>query len=278
MPWQTLCETRCMNADRMQPLQQLPASGLRALRGVLTDIDDTLTHEGAIEPAALAALQGLAQAQLPVIAITGRPAGWSEPFAMAWPVAAIVAENGAVMLRRDGAALRREFTQDEATRAANFQRLQQCARAVRAAVRGARLARDSAGRLTDIAIDHSEFEHLDAAQIEAVLAVMRAHGLQASVSSIHVNGWIGAHDKWSGARWAVEHALGLRFDAASWLYVGDSTNDQLMFEHVPLSVAVANIARFVPQLKVLPAYVTPSDRGRGFAEVVQRVLAARQPA
>ena len=43
----------------MQPLQQLPASALRALRGVLTDIDDTLTHDGAIEPAALAALQGL---------------------------------------------------------------------------------------------------------------------------------------------------------------------------------------------------------------------------
>ena len=88
----------------MQPLQQLPASALRALRGVLTDIDDTLTHDGAIEPAALAALHGLQQARLPVIAITGRPAGWSEPFAMTWPVAAIVAENGAVMLRRDGDA------------------------------------------------------------------------------------------------------------------------------------------------------------------------------
>jgi len=264
-----------MSADRMQPLQQLPASVLRSLRGVLTDIDDTLTRDGAIEAAALAALHGLAQAQLPVIAITGRPAGWSEPFALAWPVAAIVAENGAVMLRRDGDGLRRDFAQDEATRAANFQRLQQCAQAVLAAVPAARLARDSAGRLTDIAIDHGEFAHLDAAQIDAVLAVMRAHGLQASVSSIHVNGWIGAHDKWSGARWAVEGALGLHLDAASWLYVGDSTNDQLMFEHLPLSVAVANIARFVPRLSTLPAYVTPSERGLGFAEVVQRVLAAR---
>ncbi|MGL6112848.1 MAG: HAD family hydrolase, partial [Rubrivivax sp.] len=259
----------------LRPLQQLPLSRLRQLRGVLTDIDDTLTQAGAIEPAALAALHGLAQARLPVIAITGRPAGWSEPFAMTWPVAAIVAENGSVMLRRDGAVLRRDFTQDGPTRAAHFQRLQQCAKAVLATVPGARLARDSAGRLTDIAIDHSEFEHLATPQIDAVVAVMRAHGLRASVSSIHVNGWIGEHDKWSGARWAVELALGLPFDAAAWLYVGDSTNDQTMFEHVPLSVAVANIARFVPRLRVLPAYVTPSERGRGFAEVVQRVLAAR---
>ena len=39
-------------------------------------------------------LQRLADAGVPVVAITGRPAGWSEPFALAWPVAAIVAERG----------------------------------------------------------------------------------------------------------------------------------------------------------------------------------------
>ena len=265
-----------MNAKRMRPLQALPEAALRPLRGVLTDIDDTLTRDGAIEPMALQALQQMAQAQLPVIAITGRPAGWSEPFVMAWPVAAIVAENGAVMLRRVGVQLQRDFTQDDSTRAANLLRLQHCADAVLAAVPRARLARDSAGRLTDIAVDHGEFAQLGDPEITAVLEVMRAHGLRASVSSIHVNGWIGAHDKWTGARWAVERALGLPFVPAEWLYVGDSTNDQLMFEHLPLSVAVANIRRFVAQLQALPAYVTPSERGQGFAEVVQRLLVAKQ--
>jgi len=77
-----------MPTARMRPLNQLDASALRGLRGVLTDIDDTLTHQGAIEPAALEALQRLHRAGLPVIAITGRPAGWSEAFALAWPVAA----------------------------------------------------------------------------------------------------------------------------------------------------------------------------------------------
>jgi HAD superfamily hydrolase (TIGR01484 family) len=264
-----------MDVDRLRPLQQLPLSSLRTLRGVLSDIDDTLTRDGAIEPAALQALDALAQAGIPVIAITGRPAGWSEPFTMAWPVAAIVAENGAVMLRRDGASLRRDFTQDESTRSANFRRLQACARAVLRAVPSATLATDSAGRLTDIAIDHSEFNHLKPEQIAAVLAVMRGHGLNATVSSIHINGWIGTHSKWTAARWAVEQAIGMPFDAAQWMYVGDSTNDRLMFEHIPLSVGVANIARFVPALEVLPAYVTPSERGAGFAEVAQRLLQSR---
>lgn len=258
------------------PLRELPASALRAVRGVLTDIDDTLTRDGAIEPAALHALQRLAQMRLPTIAITGRPAGWSEAFAMDWPVAAIVAENGAVMLRRHGGALRRDFAQDESTREANFGRLQQCAQAVLATVPQARLARDSAGRLTDIAVDHSEFAHLDAQGIDAVLGVMHAHGLRASVSSIHVNGWIGEHDKWSGARWAVELALQQPFDAAEWLYVGDSPNDQLMFEHVPLSVGVANLRRFAPQLHAWPAYLADAERGQGFAEVAQALLDARR--
>jgi hypothetical protein len=39
---------------------------------------------------------------------------------------------------------------------------------------------------------------------------------------------------------------------------------------------VANIARFVPQLTHLPRYVTTGERGAGFAQVVARLLAARE--
>jgi len=38
---------------------------------------------------------------------------------------------------------------------------------------------------------------------------------------------------------------------------------------------VANIARFVPQLRALPGYVTAAERGRGFAEVARAVLEAK---
>ncbi|WP_416758963.1 HAD family hydrolase [Roseateles sp. So40a] len=258
------------------PLGDCPSSAWIPLRGVLTDIDDTLTGEGGIAPAALDALHRLAAAGVPVIAITGRPAGWSEPFAMAWPVRGIVAENGGVLLHREGEVLRTEFAQEDATRAANFARLQACAREIVATVPGATLARDSAGRLTDIAIDHSEFTTLDDEAIAAVCDRMRAHGLVATVSSIHVNGWIGDHSKWSAAHWAVQRLTGQAFDPAEWVYVGDSTNDQLMFERVPVSVGVANIARFLPLLDHLPAYVTTAERGDGFAEVARAFLAGRE--
>jgi len=260
-----------------RPLHDLPDAALAGLAGVLTDIDDTLTRDGAIEPVALQALHRLHASGLPVIAITGRPMGWSEPFARDWPVAAIVAENGAVALFRDGARLAQEYAQDEPTRARNALRLREVSARLLREVPGARLAQDSAGRVTDIAVDHSEFAQLDAQRIAQVVALMHAEGMVATVSSIHINGWFGTHDKWSGARWIVQRLLGRSLDAEveRWVYVGDSTNDQLMFRHFPLSVGVANLMRFAAELKDWPAYITPGERGDGFAQVTDRVLAAR---
>ena len=259
------------------PLQQLEPGAWAQVVGVFTDIDDTLTSEGAITPEALAALHQLQRAGLTVIAVTGRPVGWSEPFALRWPLRAIVAENGAVALVGEREKLSKLYQQDEATRARNFAHLQHTAARVLREVPGATLAQDSAGRETDIAIDHSEFAQLSDAQIARVVAVMRAEGLNASVSSIHVNGWIGAHDKWQGACWIARELLGidLAADIARWVYVGDSTNDQVMFEHFTHSVGVANIRRFEAQLRHLPRHVTQGERGAGFAEVARRLLADR---
>lgn len=259
------------------PLERVDRERWRAVRGVLTDIDDTLTRDGAIEPAARAALQRLRAAGLPALAITGRPMGWSEPFVRDGTLEAIVAENGAVALFREGGALRIEYAQDEATRRANAGPLQAAAARVLREVPGATISPDSVGRATDIAIDHSEFVHLDEAAIARVVAIMRAEGLHVTVSSIHINGWLGEHTKLTGARWIVRRLFGrdLEAELPRWVYVGDSTNDQEMFAHFPLSVGVANLMRFAARLTVWPAYLTRGERGAGFAEVADALLAAR---
>ena len=144
-------------------------------------------------------------------------------------------------------------------------------------VPGALRTTDSNGRETDIAIDHSEFTHLPQDAIDHAVRIMRDAGMNATVSSIHINGWFGAHNKLEGARWIVRELFGRNLDAEidRWVYVGDSTNDQVMFEHFPHSVGVANIARFVPQLTHRPRFVTQGERGAGFAEVARAVLATR---
>ncbi len=262
----------------MKPLASWPAADRRQLLGVFTDIDDTLTTEGVATGDALRGIAALREAGLHVIPITGRPVGWSEPFARAWPVDAIVAENGAVALIHTGpGALRKIYQQEEALRVANYARMQQVARRIVAQVPGATLSTDSPGRETDIAIDHSEFTTLAPVAIARVVQLMQDEGLNATVSSIHINGWLGDHNKLAGARWIVRELFGRALDAelGRWAYVGDSTNDVLMFERFPHSIGVANIRRFEAQLTHPPVYVTPGERGAGFQQVADAILAVR---
>ena len=257
----------------MLPLAQWPVEARRDIVGVFTDIDDTLTTEGAITQDAFDALARLHDAGIHVVPITGRPVGWSEPFAAQWPVDAIVAENGAVALL----GTKKIYVQPDDVRSANYARMQRVAHRILREIPGTTLSTDSAGRETDIAIDHSEFAHLPQPVIDQVVALMRAEGMNATVSSIHINGWYGDHNKLSGARWIVRELFGRELDAEidRWAYVGDSTNDVLMFEHFPHSIGVANIMRFAEQLTHPPRYVTPGERGAGFSQVAHGLLATR---
>ncbi len=105
---------------------------------------------------------------------------------------------------------------------------------------------------------------------------MKEEGINATLSSIHINGWFGDHNKLSGARWIVRELLGRELDEEleRWVYVGDSTNDVLMFEHFPHSVGVANIRRFEASLTHAPRYITEGERGTGFEQLARALLDA----
>ena len=152
--------------------------------------------------------------------------------------------------------------------------MQQGLAQIEAQVPGARRSEDSPGRECDIAIDHSEHTQMAPEQMQACMALMRAAGMNATVSSIHINGWYGQHDKLLGARWILRELFDLDLDATlpRWIYIGDSLNDQVMFRHLPHTVGVANIARFMPRLQHLPRYVTQAERGAGFIELARHIL------
>src|SRR6188474_1194692 len=102
----------------MRPLAEWQPGGIR---GLLFDIDDTLTTHGKLSAAAYAALERLKAAGRIVVPITGRPAGWCDQIARLWPVDAVVGENGAFYFRYDHAAhrMRRRYVDDTATRASH---------------------------------------------------------------------------------------------------------------------------------------------------------------
>lgn len=264
----------------MQPLSDFPLHARRTMRGVLADIDDTLTTGGRLTAEAYAALERLKSAGLLVIPITGRPAGWCDHIARMWPVDGVVGENGAFYFHYDRAArrMRRHFVDDADARARHRERLAAIGREILAAVPGAAIAADQHYRETDLAIDFCEdVPRLPQPAVERIVALMEQRGLTAKVSSIHVNGWFGTYDKLSMTRVMMRECFGVDLDAERerYVFVGDSPNDAPMFAHFPHAAGVANVRDFAAQLAHAPAYVTANRGGAGFREVADALLAAR---
>jgi HAD superfamily hydrolase (TIGR01484 family) len=261
----------------MKPLATMPDDVRRGIRGVLADIDDTITTHGQLTPDAYAALARLRAAGKRVVPITGRPAGWCDHIARMWPVDAVVGENGACYMRYDAAARRltKRFMVGDDERKAQRHRLQAIGEKIVAAVPGAALASDQHYRESDLAIDFCEdVEPLPRAAVDLIVAMMQREGLTAKVSSIHVNGWFGGYDKLTMTRTLFAEAFGEDLDAARSRYVfaGDSPNDAPMFAYFPNAVGVANVAPFLDRIATPPAYVTAREAGGGFVELADFLL------
>ena len=257
----------------MKPLSELRDA--TRLRGLLFDIDDTLTTEGRLTAAAYSALERLHASGRRTIAVTGRPAGWCDHIARMWPVDAVVGENGAFYFRFEGGKLRKRHVDSNPERAAKRARLGVIAERILAAVPGCALASDQPYREADLAIDYCEdVPKLPLEDAERIATVMRDAGLTAKVSSIHVNGWFGEYDKLAMTRTLFAEAFDTDLDAtqADYAFAGDSPNDAPMFAYFAHSVGMANVARYSGHLAAEPKYVTQYEAGAGFAELVRHLL------
>jgi hypothetical protein len=262
----------------MRPLADLPHAARRSVRGVLTDIDETLSTEGRLTADAYAALERLRAAGLLVIPITGRPAGWCDHIARMWPVDAVVGENGAFYMHHDDAhrKLVKRFVASASEHAGQRERLVAIGDKILREVQGSALASDQHYRETDLAIDFCEdVAPLPREAVDRIVALMEGEGMTAKVSSIHVNGWFGDYDKLSTTRTLLDEVFGVDLDAQRerFVFVGDSPNDAPMFAFFPHSVGVANVRPFLDRIATPPAYIAQRAAGAGFVELSDFLLA-----
>jgi HAD superfamily hydrolase (TIGR01484 family) len=267
----------------LTPIAELGAGEAAAIHTLITDIDDTVTTDGLLTAKAYAALEQLRRAGLRVIVTTGRPAGWCDHIARMWPVDAVVGENGGVCFwydRARRALFRRNSMSGERLRN-HRERIEEVAEKVLRGVPGTALASDQFCRLYDLAIDYCEdVPRVSDEGVDAIVRIMEGAGMTAKVSSIHVNGWFGEHDKLSMSRSLMRELYGVDLDRDRdhFIYAGDSPNDAPMFGHFPLSVGVANVRDFVGKMDVMPRYVTNGRSGDGFSELASLLIARRAPA
>ena len=264
----------------MESFKQFPENNRRKIRFVLTDIDDTLTLKGRLPSAIFSAMERLRTADISVIPITGRPAGWCDHIARMWPVDGVVGENGALYFWFDEneGKLKKRYFDPEDVRAEKRQRLKLIAEEILTSVPGTATASDQRYRETDLAIDYCEdVKPLDRQAVERICAIFKRHGATCKVSSIHVNGWFGNYDKLKMTKTFVQERCGLDLDATKeqFLFCGDSPNDEPMFQYFPYSVGVKNVLNFADRMKHLPAFIANKEGGNGFAEIADYILCGK---
>ncbi len=262
---------------------------IRSIRAVAFDIDDTFSTDGLISTEAFAALWRLKKEGFILVPITGRPAGWCDHFARFWPIDAIVGENGAfTFYMQNGVRKRLDTPGGDPDRASKLAKLRAT---ILKEFPVAKFASDQAYRENDLAIDFCEdVKPWERSEVDRLVAVCEREGAHAKVSSIHVNTWYGEFDKRKGFdAWVAAGAPGIgrkfpgTFDVRppravgvppiyEWIFVGDSPNDEPMFEYFPHSAGVANLTNFIDRLKSPPKYLTGKTSGAGFVEVADRLL------
>ena len=261
----------------MRPIAELDRESCRRLEAVVFDIDDTITDQGRLTEESYAALWRLHRAGLLLIAVTGRPLGWCDVLAQLSPVNLAVGENGAGWVWRQGHMLREGYWDDERTRQRQRARLDLLVRTVAAALPEVRLAGDQRHRRVDVAFDVAETVQLTDATVRQLADLMRDAGARVLISSVHAHGFFGQYDKATGVVRAVREVLGRDVPATRdrWLFVGDSGNDAPAFSYFPVSAGVANVRTYLDRLPIKPAYIASAERARGFAEIVDHLLAQR---
>jgi len=261
----------------MQALTKLSPEKKNKIKCLFADIDDTITTEGRLTAQAYTAMERWHNAGNLMIPITGRPAGWCDHIARMWPVDAVVGENGAFYFYHDEqqGCLQQCFLFDGQTREKNRQKMRAIREQILERVPGTGIASDQNYREADLAIDFCEdVEPLDNNAVDQIVEIMRAGGMTAKISSIHVNGWFGDYDKLTMTKRLLKERFDVDLDRAkdAYAFVGDSPNDSPMFGYLPVSVGVRNVEGFIDRVENPPAYITLQPAGAGFAELVDFLL------
>jgi hydroxymethylpyrimidine pyrophosphatase-like HAD family hydrolase len=263
----------------MKPLADWPAEERRRIRGVLTDIDDTLTTHGRLVPEVLGALARLRAAGLQLIAVTGRPTYWAMPLLRLCGFDAVIAENGAsaFWIGKDG-VMQSWFYADEATRRQHRMALEAFVPVLQQHFPYVPVAEDAPQRIGDLAFDIGEnVPPLTTGETDALLAFIRKHGFFGMASSIHAHASLAQFCKQAASDRLLREVFGISDDTARdpYVFVGDSGNDARMFAHYPCAIGVANVANHLTKLETPPRYVTCAAYGAGFVELADAILDSR---
>jgi len=266
-----------------KPLSTLTREQASKIKWLLTDVDDTLTWEGKLPAETLLALDKLNTAGVKIVPVTGACAGWCDQIARLWPVHGVIGENGAFWMQKNTQGFLTNTLYPMEKMRSRQHELMNDLNALLKDYPDIGFADDQAFRFCDVAINLSQDrEPIDEAICQELLDSIRqlrvdGEVVNAALSSIHLNVWVGHHSKrFTAEHYLLENAENGMIQLDEVAYVGDSLNDESMFAWLSNTVGVNNIEPVLDKLAVKPAYIATRNGGYGFAELAEVILQAKE--
>jgi hydroxymethylpyrimidine pyrophosphatase-like HAD family hydrolase len=216
----------------------------------------------------LQAFEDLRAADIPVLIVTGRSAGWVSGLVTYLPVVGAIAENGGLFYPADS-------DQPVALTpipdlVAHRQQLEVAYQRLKSEFPHIQESTDNRFRLTDWTFDNRD---LTLTQLERLDSLCSSMGWGFTYSSVQCHIKPASQDKATGLM-QVLHDYFPQYAPQQVVTVGDSPNDASLFnpQLFPLSVGVANVLDYASELIYQPAYVTTAVEGEGFCELAQYLI------
>ncbi|MDV2991032.1 MAG: hypothetical protein N4J56_000686 [Chroococcidiopsis sp. SAG 2025] len=249
------------------PLEKIDRNFLRNIKIIATDMDGTLTREGKFTSDLLLMFEKLVVADLQVLIVTGRSAGWVSGLVNYLPIAGAIAENGGLFYsagNEEAIALtpisnRLEHRQELAS---VFQKLQQSFPQICE-------SSDNCFRITDWTFD---VRGLSVEQLERFSSLCQELGWGFTYSNVQCHIKPLNQDKATGLMRVLQDYFQCLPEQV--LTVGDSPNDESLFnpQCFPFSIGVANVLEYAERLSYQPSYITKASEGQGFCELAKEIF------
>lgn len=254
---------------QFEPLSAIAFSPVPSqIKLVATDMDGTLTRRGRFTTDLLQGLERLNQAQISVIIVTGRSAGWVQGLAHYLPMAGAMAENGGVFFPGPNAPA--ELLVDLADIPSHRQGLAQLFHRLQQRLPNLQPSADNPFRLTDWTFD---ITGLAQTELGWLAQTCQDEGWGFTYSTVQCHLYRAGQSKAEG----LQRTLRRHYPEVSLqevITVGDSPNDESLFnqEIFPHAVGVANLKDYQDQLIYRPTYLTEAPEVDGFLELVDLLV------
>ncbi len=241
---------------------------LKNIKIIFSDMDGTLTEEGFFSKKLFSAIEILRKKNIHFFIITGRSAGWVSAIAEYLPVNGIIAENGSILFRKINGSLSSEYLINLPTDLSEHRNnLKEVF--LKCSVKIPRLieAIDNMFRISDFSIDLGD---LTSEEIYDVKEIVRTTGFDATSSNVQIHIMPKGLNKAEGIRNSWEKLFHKPFDSKQILTIGDSLNDEAMFNSNIFinTAAVSNVKNYLDKMQHKPNYICSREEINGVLELI----------